>query len=322
MELPINILTRLYRIQSKSGSETQMLQYLEGLLPLLGDNITVQNIKNNLYITKGQAENYPCIVAHTDQVQTASPNIRILPLDDLFVGFDFKQKKQVGLGADDKNGIFMVILALIKFPIIKACLFHGEETGCLGSSTCDMEFFNDCRFVLQCDRKGNKDFINIGAKTELCGQDFITDCQLDSFGYVEADGMITDVVTLKQRGLSVACCNISCGYYNPHTEYEVSKISDIEKCWELVQHILSLPKTYTHVYTPQVIKPLPPINNTPKTVGIRSVKLQKAYAIRIINKNPGLSDTEIVSLWIEKRRGFQSISLVQFKKLYNEKNNR
>ena len=101
MELPINILTRLYRIQSKSGSETQMLQYLEGLLPLLGDNITVQNIKNNLYITKGQAENYPCIVAHTDQVQVSNHNIRILPLDDLFVGFDFNQKKQVGLGADD-----------------------------------------------------------------------------------------------------------------------------------------------------------------------------------------------------------------------------
>lgn len=322
MELPINILTRLYRIQSKSGSETQMLQYLEGLLPLLGDNITVQNIKNNLYITKGQAESYPCIVAHTDQVQVSNNNIRILPLDDLFVGFDFKQKKQVGLGADDKNGIFMVILALIEFPILKACLFHGEETGCLGSSTCDMNFFNDCRFVVQCDRKGNKDFINVGAKIELCGQDFINDCQLDNFGYAETNGMITDVVTLKQRGLPVACCNISCGYYNPHTDYESSKISDIKKCWELVQHILSLSKMYTHTYTPQVIKPLPVINKTPKTIGIRSVKLQQAYANRVISKNPGLSDTEIVSLWMEKRRGFQSISLVQFKKLYNEKNNR
>ena len=66
MELPINILTKLYKIQAKSGSETKMIQYLEGLLPLLGDNITIKNIKNNLYVTKGISDSYPCIVAHLD----------------------------------------------------------------------------------------------------------------------------------------------------------------------------------------------------------------------------------------------------------------
>lgn len=321
MELPINILTKLYKIQAKSGSETKMIQYLEGLLPLLGDNITIKNIKNNLYVTKGTSDSYPCIVAHTDQVQDACKNVSILRVENLFVGFDFVQKKQVGLGADDKNGILMVIMALIKFPVLKACLFHGEETGCLGSTTCELDFFNDCRFILQCDRRGSSDFISNGASIDLCTKEFIEDCELDKFGYEEAKGSMTDVVTLKQRGISVACCNISCGYYNPHTDYESTKIPDLEKCWNFVQHILSLSQTYHHEYKPVIIKRLPTITK-PTTSVVRSKKLQKAYAARIITKNPNLSESGIVSLWLEKRHCFQSISLVQFKKMYNEKNNR
>lgn len=321
MELPINILTKLYKIQAKSGSETKMIQYLEGLLPLLGDNITIKNIKNNLYVTKGTSDSYPCIVAHTDQVQDACKNVSILRVEDLFVGFDFVQKKQVGLGADDKNGILMVIMALIKFPVLKACLFHGEETGCLGSTTCELDFFNDCRFILQCDRRGSSDFISNGANIDLCTKEFITDCELDKFGYEEVKGSMTDVVTLKQRGVSVACCNISCGYYNPHTDHESTKISDLAKCWNFVQHILSLSQTYYHEYKPVIIKRLPPLTK-PTTSIVRSEKLQKAYAVRIITKNPNLSESDIVSLWLEKRHCFQSISLVQFKKMYNEKNNR
>lgn len=321
MELPINILTKLYKIQAKSGSETKMIQYLEGLLPLLGDNITIKNIKNNLYVTKGTSDSYPCIVAHTDQVQDACKNVSILRVEDLFVGFDFVQKKQVGLGADDKNGILMVIMALIKFPVLKACLFHGEETGCLGSTTCELDFFNDCRFILQCDRRGSSDFISNGASIDLCSKEFIQDCELDKFGYEEVKGSMTDVVTLKQRGVSVACCNISCGYYNPHTNYESTKISDLEKCWNFVQHILSLSQTYHHEYKPVIIKRLPPVTK-PTTSVVRSKKLQTAYAVRIITKNPNLSESDIVSLWLEKRHCFQSISLVQFKKMYNEKNNR
>lgn len=319
MELPYNILNRLYKIQSKSGSEKNMIEYLERLLPLLGENIIVTNNENNLYITKGKADTYPCIVAHTDQTQNENKYINILQLEDLFVGFDFHNKKQVGLGADDKNGIFMVILALIKFPALKACLFHGEEVGCLGSKACDLEFFNDCRFILQCDRKGGADFISKGAEVELCSDDFIQDCQLEQFGYKVTTGSMTDVVTLKQRGLGISCCNVSCGYYNPHTDYESTKISELEKCWRLTEHILSLNKTYSHKYCPKVtidVK-IPKINVFQFN---KNDKLQRAHAKRIIMKNLGLSDSEIVSLWINYRSKFPFISLIQFKKLYNEKN--
>ncbi len=61
--------------------------------------------------------------------------------------------------------------------------------------------------------------------------------------------MMTDVETLKEKGLSVSAINLSCGYYNPHTDEEVSVKRDIEKCWKLIQHII---EECTEVYPHEV----------------------------------------------------------------------
>ncbi len=59
--------------------------------------------------------------------------------------------------------------------------------------------------------------------------------------------MMTDVETLKEKGLSVSAINMSCGYYNPHTDEEITVKRDLEKCWHLVQHIIEdCTETYPH----------------------------------------------------------------------------
>ena len=59
--------------------------------------------------------------------------------------------------------------------------------------------------------------------------------------------MMTDVETLKERGLSVSAINMSCGYYNPHTDEEITVKRDLEKCWRMVQHIIEdCTETYPH----------------------------------------------------------------------------
>lgn len=59
--------------------------------------------------------------------------------------------------------------------------------------------------------------------------------------------MMTDVEALKERGLAVSAVNISCGYYNPHTDEEITVKRDLEKCWHLVQHIIEdCTETYPH----------------------------------------------------------------------------
>lgn len=324
MKTLLPILHKLYRIPAKSKNEKQMIQYISTLIEHLSDDIKVEVTNNNIYVTRGEAETYPCIVCHTDQVQENNKHVSVLQVDDLLLGFDFTKKKQVGLGADDKNGIILAIKAIISFPVIKACFFHGEEIGCIGSTACDMQFFSNCRYVVQCDRKGNSDFITTGTRVGLCSDEFIHDCDLETFGYKVATGLITDVVTLKQRNLNVSCCNISCGYYNPHTDYETTSISDLEKCWELVKHILSLPKTYPHTYTPPTAtvaaKDHPKIKTPFKTksgdphiplVCQEGLVIQRAISTVTF-------PTNLMNIWLDMYKSIPSISFVRFTEIFTE----
>lgn len=42
--------------------------------------------------------------------------------------------------------------------------------------------------------------------------------------------MMTDVLELKERGLGVSCINLSCGYYEPHSDEEFTVKKDLLNC--------------------------------------------------------------------------------------------
>ena len=59
--------------------------------------------------------------------------------------------------------------------------------------------------------------------------------------------MMTDVQELKERGLQVSCINLSCGYYEPHTDHEFTIKKDLMNCLSLVEHIIeNCTDTYPH----------------------------------------------------------------------------
>ena len=195
--------------------------------------------KGNIYFTKGIADTYPCVVAHLDQVQDAhSKDFETFEHNGMIFGMSRKCRQQQGLGADDKNGIFVALECLRKFDNIKLAFFTEEECGTIGSSAADISFFDDCRFVVQCDRKGNSDFVNNIYSTSLCSEEFLHDTEMEKFGYAPHVGGLTDVYALSENYLEVSCCNMSCGYYNPHTDEEVTSISDLERCRDFVFHII------------------------------------------------------------------------------------
>ena len=75
-----------------------------------------------------------------------------LVADSMIVGYDHKRKRMTGIGADDKNGIWICLKCLEDFKAVKCAFFVQEEVGCIGSGHADMSFFSDCRFVIQCER--------------------------------------------------------------------------------------------------------------------------------------------------------------------------
>jgi hypothetical protein len=227
-----------------------MIEFIKAKLTELGLTF-VMDEWGNIYVQKGLAVDYPCVVAHMDEVHTKrSKGFETIPVkDEIIIGYDKILRDYHGIGADDKNGIWVCLRALEEFDTLKVAFFTEEETGGTGSMNCNLKFFSNCRFVLQCDRKGNSDFITDIYCTDLCSKRFIKDVALKAYGYKEESGMFTDVYNLKSRKLNISVCNISCGYYNPHTKTEFTNIEDLYKCYNFVSHIIrDCTIVYNHTY--------------------------------------------------------------------------
>lgn len=238
---------QLYHIPSPSGREQGMIRFITRRLDALGvDHHTDRH--GNIYAVKGLSETYPCVVCHTDEVHAGHPEgYRVVTAENgIIFGYDTILRRHCGTGADDKNGIWVCLKCLEGSGALKCAFFVSEEAGCVGSSRADMAFFRDCRYVIQCDRRGHGDMVTRAGTGRLCSGSFIKDVSPREYGYRQAEGMLTDVVALKQRGLEVSCANISCGYYYPHTEHEFTDFGDLKKCLAFVRHII---RDCTQVYS-------------------------------------------------------------------------
>ena len=243
----MELLKQLFSIHSKSGKEGKIRKFIWNWVRQTVPDAKIECDKpGNLYITKGKSSTFPCIVAHMDQVQERhSKDFIAYEAEDIIIGFSPKHKEQQGLGADDKCGLWIALKCLQKFDCLKLAFFVGEEVGCKGSGLANMAFFDDCRFVIEPDRKGSEDLITQIGWTPLCSDDFLKDIGFKKFGYKEAEGMMTDIETLKDNGLMLSCINLSCGYYRPHSNEEFVYKPALLNCLAFVEHVI---KTYTQVY--------------------------------------------------------------------------
>jgi hypothetical protein len=247
-----DLLFQLYAIHSMSGSEKRMRKFLRRMAKTCGAQSIVTDAHGNLFITKGVSDTYPCLAAHMDQVQhNHSKDFTVIEIGGDVLAWSPKCHEQQGLGADDKNGIFICLECLQKYDVLKVAFFVGEETGCVGSRACDLSFFSDCRFIIEPDRRGGSDLITSMYCGDVCSADFVKAIGAEFFGYKEEEGTITDVGELIERGVGISCLNLSCGYYNAHTDHEVTVLSELENCLYFVQHIV---ETCTDVYPYEYIR--------------------------------------------------------------------
>jgi di/tripeptidase len=159
---------------------------------------------------------------------------------DILFAIDTDTTKQVGTGGDDKVGIYIGLMALLKFEKIKIAYFRDEERGCIGSGLADMRFFDNVGFVLQADRRGRYDITDKINGTPVLNADFKAAfaALIEKHKRVYVTGAMTDVIALVKNGLPVCTCNISCGYYEPHTNYEVINILHVQETRDFVFDLL------------------------------------------------------------------------------------
>lgn len=243
----MRLLMQLYRIHSPSGKEDAMREFIIQWLEEHGIEY-VQDHAGNILATKDARpdkdgtdhDTCPCVCAHMDEVHNNRKSDYVVELEgDEIRGYSATTRDPQGIGADDKNGIWVALKVMEKIPYIKAAFFASEEIGCIGSEHVDLEFFDNCRFVIECDRRNSGDFIYEANDVPLCTYGFMEAMHASEFGYTPVQGATTDVVMLRKRGLKCCACNLSCGYYYPHKDEEYTRVGELQNCYELVFHACS-----------------------------------------------------------------------------------
>ena len=238
----MELLKSLYSINSKSGKEAEIKAFVLDYIARIEDVVVEEDDFGNLFIRKGGVEPSPCVVAHLDEVHDVECRV-VVEDGDMLYATDATGER-LGLGADDKNGIWIALRLLEQKSALRVALFVHEEklgelAGCRGSRACDLSRFDDATCLLQCDRRGNSDLVTIGkGDIMLCREGFFPADLLARYGYCAVPGGRTDVVALRERGLEKDCCNISCGYYNAHKSDEYTIFSHLQNALAFVSELI------------------------------------------------------------------------------------
>ena len=256
--LRLDLLRKLYKTYAPTGREWPMIQFVLDYLKEYVPEATVEmDDWGNLYITRASCEDgYPTLCCHLDQAQkTRSDDFEVREKDGIITGFSPSKNVQQGLGADDKNGIWVCLKALEQCDHLKVFMSVGEEKGCWGSNRANMSFFSDSLYVLEPDCKGGEEIRTVLKGVPCASPEFENALEVERFGYVITEGKTTDILPLTLSVIGVSCANIPCGYHNPHKDEEYCNIDELQKCLDFVLYTIhTLRSKFPHEYKTETQK--------------------------------------------------------------------
>ena len=234
------------RIQTTSGKNAKMLRYIKNQLKGISGVTFYQDSLGSIYATKGSADLYTCMVAHTDTVHSLVPqsNFEIYTDKNILFSIDTRSYKRCGIGGDDKVGVYLALKMMESKDRCKAAFFVDEEIGCVGSSGADVKFFKDVNLCLQADRKNVREVTSSINGTQMYGKEFadsIADIILAN-NFKEVDGGTTDVGELGSSLRGIPMFNVACGYYSPHTDNEYVNIADVRDTYDFLEQVFDMAK--------------------------------------------------------------------------------
>jgi putative aminopeptidase FrvX len=233
---------KLLSVPSKTYQEDLMIEFICDYLYSMGYEFYLDE-SSNIYVTKGVSDNYPCFVAHLDTVHSLKPirvEERSLTNDKgeyklSLQGFSMFNDQPVGIGGDDKCGIFVCLKLLEELDNVKIAFFVSEEVGCIGSYQADSYFFSDVGYVVQFDAPSNYMVSEYCSGTKLFERDSeffkrIEPVLKETFNpdYLLQKHPYTDVRALKELFPEINMINLSCGYHRYHTPNEYIIVDEVQ----------------------------------------------------------------------------------------------
>lgn len=244
----------VFKIPSTSYNEISMSIYILGELERIGGIQYQIDDYANIIAVKGTAEFYPCFCAHLDTVHTYPNGFRLLYKKTETRKYLFaadKDDKSVGIGGDDKCGVFTCLYLLERLDHVKIIFFSQEESGGIGSSNIELEVFDDCQFLGGVDRWNGHDFVNRYSGEHTISKAFNKDIKslLKKHGYSFNTGLFTDSFNVMERGIDLSCFNLSCGYYSHHSKNEYVDLNELYLCCMVCEELARLSDIrYDHEY--------------------------------------------------------------------------
>jgi len=246
-----DLLKQLYIIRCFSGGEDPMRFFIKQFL---------QNNKIKFKLLNGNIIGFnhpgkPFISAHMDMVNTDRSAIKeselviknpLFTVDEktclrLYKNKDKDKKNQVSLGADDKNGIWVILELLKQKKKFNFILTHGEEIGGIGSNQIIeskelTDFISSCPYGLIIDRRNASDIIGYKNKYCLALDDRLEQfAEQNNFAYKTTGGLFSDADRFSRF---TECVNLSCGYYEPHSSTEYTNLNELYTTLKFTETIL------------------------------------------------------------------------------------
>lgn len=226
------------------GEESRMIRYISSVLDQKQLNYTVDPI-GNVYVTKGDSKRYPCFVSHTDTVHQVNERLEVyVNPEGHLQGRDSVDYTPLGVGGDDKCGVYLCLEMLDRLDNVKVAFFVGEEFGMVGSREACPEFFSNVKYAIQFDSPEGDSMsltlrgmplFDVDSKfgktvTPLILEKGITKWQRHPY---------TDVYQLITK-FNFPCLNLAAGYHRYHTQHEYVVIEEVENVLQLALELVEV----------------------------------------------------------------------------------
>jgi len=247
-------LLKLYSFESvhDSDDEQKIFEWICKWLDVHG--IVYYTLGKNIYNLDDVGG--PILSAHLDQVKTNGKAVKFFMKDGIIRAYN-KDWEQTSLGADDKNGIWIILKLLEDGIPVNFIISSGEEVGCVGIKELESNKVLDQiitdSFCMVLDRRGNFDTLTGGGGSVF---NKILSQTISNFTnyFIPTTGSISDTVTISKYCEST---NLSVAYFNPHTATENTDFEALKNIKDMVQDIIQnmmfypcIPTVYQKSSTP------------------------------------------------------------------------
>lgn len=227
----MKLLERLYQIHSPSHGEKKMSEFVQGLLKRQRIDFETDERGQIFKIIPGR----PILSCHMDQVQKGPPG-KIIKEGDRRITIIRGEKD--GLGADDKNGIWICLRLLSEWDT--SFIFStGEESISKNVEhvlRANQSVLGRIPYALVFDRRGHGDII--GSENGYCTLEFEEHVAREgkTFGYRPSPGVFSDADSLCEH---MECVNLSVGYHDAHSTTEYTVYQELVNALNFAHHLLN-----------------------------------------------------------------------------------